>query len=55
MVYTLLLYSLDPSPYRQMDGQTDRGMNTLALRGLEEPAHASRGLDEIQKSLFLSD
>ena len=26
------------------DGQTDRESNTLALRGLEEPAHASRGL-----------
>ena len=25
---------------------TDGGMNTLALRGLEEPAHASRGLEE---------
>ncbi len=27
-----------------MDGRTDRGTNTLALRGLEEPAHALRGL-----------
>jgi hypothetical protein len=25
---------------------TDREINTLALRGLEEPAHASRGLEE---------
>ena len=25
---------------------TDRGTNTLALRGLKEPAHASRGLEE---------
>ena len=25
---------------------TDGGTNTLALRGLEEPAHASRGLEE---------
>ena len=25
---------------------TDRGMNTLTSRGLEEPAHASRGLEE---------
>ncbi len=25
---------------------TDRETNTLALRGLEEPAHASRGLEE---------
>jgi hypothetical protein len=24
------------SPYRQMDGMTDRGTNTLAARGLEE-------------------
>jgi hypothetical protein len=24
------------SPYRQMDGKTDRGTNTLAARGLEE-------------------
>ena len=24
------------SPYRQTDGMTDRGMNTLAARGLEE-------------------
>ena len=29
-----------------MDGLTDGEMNTLALRGLEEPAHASRGLEE---------
>ncbi len=29
-----------------MDGQTDRGMNTLTSRGLEEPAHASHGLEE---------
>ncbi len=29
------------------DGRTDRGTNTLALRGLEEPAHASRGLEEL--------
>ncbi len=26
---------------------TDRGTNTLALRGLEEPAHASHGLEEL--------
>ncbi len=41
------------------DGQTDRETNTLASRGLEEPAHASRGLEELflllQKSLSLSD
>jgi hypothetical protein len=35
MVYTLLLYSLDP--YRWTDRQIDRETNTLALRGLEEP------------------
>jgi hypothetical protein len=29
-----------------MDGITDRGTNTLASRGLEEPAHASHGLEE---------
>ena len=28
------------------DRQTDGKMNTLVLRGLEEPAHASRGLEE---------
>ncbi len=30
----------------RMDKRTDGGMNTLALRGLEEPAHALRGLEE---------
>jgi hypothetical protein len=25
------------SPYRQMEGMTDRGTNTLAAHGLEEP------------------
>jgi hypothetical protein len=29
-----------------MDGITDRESNTLASLGLEEPAHASRGLEE---------
>ncbi len=29
-----------------MDRMTDGGTNTLASRGLEEPAHASRGLAE---------
>ncbi len=29
------------------DGGTDRGTDTLALRGLEEPAHALRGLEEL--------
>ncbi len=28
------------------DVQTDGETNTLALRGLEEPAHSSRGLEE---------
>jgi hypothetical protein len=28
------------------DGQTDGQRNTLASRGLEEPAHALRGLEE---------
>ncbi len=28
------------------DGKTDRGTNTLALCGLEKPAHTSRGLEE---------
>ncbi len=32
--------------HRQMDGLTDRETNTLASRGLEEPAHALRGLEE---------
>ena len=49
LINTLLLYP-SLSPYRQTDrqtdGQTDRGTNTLASRGLEEPAHASRGLEE---------
>ncbi len=29
-----------------MDGQTDGETNTLASRGLEEPAHALRGLED---------
>ncbi len=29
-------------------------MNTLALRGLEEPAHVSRGLEELFFTLFHS-
>ncbi len=33
------------------DGRTDRGTTTLALHGLEEPAHASRGLEERGKPL----
>ncbi len=35
MIYTLLLYSLDP--YRWTGRQTDGETNTLASRGLEEP------------------
>ncbi len=31
----------------QKDERTDRRRNTLASRGLEEPAHASRGLEEL--------
>ncbi len=31
---------------RQTDRHTDRETNTLASRGLEEPAHASRELEE---------
>ncbi len=30
-----------------MDRQMDRETNTLALRGLEESAHALRGLEEL--------
>ncbi len=44
-INTLLLYP-SLSPYSQMDGGTNGGRNTLALRGLEEPAHASRGHKE---------
>ncbi len=32
---------------RRTDGRTDRETNTLASRGLEEPAHASCGLEEL--------
>ncbi len=43
-------YSFTPhpslDPYGQTDRQTDRETKTLALRGLEEPTHASRGLVE---------
>ncbi len=50
MINTLLLYP-SLNPHRLTNGET----NTLASRGLEEPAHASHGLEEIQKSLSLSD
>ncbi len=43
LINTLLLYP-SLSPYSRTDGLTDRGTNTLARRGLEEP-----------KSLSLSD
>ncbi len=42
LINTLLLYP-SLSPYVQTDGLTDRESNILALRGLEEPDHASRG------------
>ncbi len=45
LINTLLLYP-SLSSYRLTDGRTDRGTNTLASRGLEEPAHASCGLEE---------
>ncbi len=41
MINTLLLYP-SLNPHRR----TDRGTITLASRGLEEPAHASRGLED---------
>ncbi len=44
LINTLLLYP-SLSPYSQTERRTDRGTNTLALPGLEEPAHALRGLD----------
>ncbi len=53
--FTLFYSTLLAHTDRQTDSQTDRGTNTLASRGLEEPAYALRGLEEIQKSLSLSD
>ena len=44
--FTLVYSTLLALTHRQMDRQTDRESNTLALRGLEEPAHASRGLED---------
>ncbi len=44
--FTLFYSTLLALTHRQTDGWTDRGTNTLALRGLVEPAHASRGLEE---------
>ena len=55
VLLTLFYSTLLALTHRWKDGLTDRGTNTLASRGLEEPAHASRGLEEIQKSLSLSD
>ena len=53
--FTLFYSTLLALTHRRTDRRTDRETNTLALHGLEEPAHASRGLEEIQKSLSLSD
>ena len=47
LINTLLLYP-SLSPYGRTDGLTDREMNTLALRGLAEPAHALRGLERLR-------
>ncbi len=44
--FTLFYSTLLALTYRQTDGRTDGETNTLALRGLEEPAHASPGLRE---------
>ncbi len=48
--FTLFYSTLLALTHRLTDGrtdrQTDRKSNTLALRGLEESAHASRGLEE---------
>ena len=46
LFYSTLLALTDRQTDSQTDSQTDRETNTLALRGLEEPAHASRGLEE---------
>jgi hypothetical protein len=46
LINTLLLYP-SLSPYARTDRLTDRESNTLASRGLEEPAHALRGLEEL--------
>ncbi len=44
LFYSIPLLALT---HRQTDRQTDRETNTLASRGLEEPAHASPGLEEL--------
>ncbi len=47
LINTLLLYI----PLLALtDRQMDRESNTLASRGLEKPAHASRGLEERNKN-----
>ena len=47
VLLTLFYSTLLALTHRLTDGLTDRGTTTLALRGLEEPAHASRGLEEL--------
>ncbi len=44
VLFTLFYSTLLAHTDRQTDGRTDGEMNTLALCGMEEPAHASRGL-----------
>jgi hypothetical protein len=44
--FTLFYSTLLTPSLALTDGRTDRESNTLASRGLEEPAHASRGLEE---------
>ena len=43
LFYSIPLLALT---HRLTDWRTDRETTTLALRGLEEPVHASRGLEE---------
>ncbi len=52
--FTLFYSTLLALTDRQNDGLTDRGTNTLASCGLEEPAHASRGLEEPRQKLFFA-
>ncbi len=44
--FTLFYSTLLAFTHRLTDSQTDRGTNSLASRGLEEPAHVLRGLEE---------
>ena len=46
VLLTLFYSTLLALTHRRTDGWTDRETNTLASRGLEEAAHASRGLVE---------